>query len=99
LSPEEDEKARTSAQSYWFAVNDEQVIDPTNKSGLLDNEISFLGGLITVNVMVARINEPPLGKDVNVCTEISGSGVTVFAERDIFPNGKYQHECINLLLP
>ena len=48
--------------------------------------MKFLG-VISVSTLIARINEPPLGGDVNLCTEIVANGVIVTAERDIFPGG------------
>jgi hypothetical protein len=63
------------------------VIDPTNKAGLLELEIKFLGGLIKVDTMLGRVNEPPKGKSVNVFTRLNGPDATVVADRDIFPDG------------
>ena len=49
-------------------------------------------GLLKTDTLIARINEPPLGGDVNLYTEIKANGVTVFAERDIFADGElYKH--------
>ena len=45
-------------------------------------------GLLKTDTLIARINEPPLGGDVNLYTEIKANGVTVFAERDIFADGE-----------
>jgi hypothetical protein len=87
LQTEDDEKARNSAKKYFFVVGDDEVIDPTNKAGLLDLEIKFLGGLIKVDTMLGRVNEPPKGKSVNVFTRLNGPDATVVADRDIFPDG------------
>jgi hypothetical protein len=70
-----------------YALNEEQVIDPTNADGTVDLEITFLFGLIKVDTTIARINEPPVGGDVNVFTRIDATGVSVIAERNIF-NGE-----------
>ena len=78
------DKARESAKKYMFAINDEQVIDPTNSAGTLDLELTFLFGLLKVDTMLARINEPPIGGDVNVYTRVDATGVVVIAERNIF---------------
>ena len=67
-----------------YALNEEQVIDPTNADGTVDLEITFLFGLIKVDTTIARINEPPTGGDVNVFTRVDASGVSVVAERNIF---------------
>ena len=89
LSAEEDDKARLSAKKYFFVVNDDEVIDPTNKAGLLDLEISFLAGLVKVDTMLGRVNEPPRDSTVNVFTRLNGPDATVVADRDIFADGAY----------
>ena len=89
LSAEEDDKARQSAKKYFFVVNDDEVIDPTNKAGLLDLEISFLAGLVKVDTMLGRVNEPPRDFSVNVFTRLNGPDATVVADRDIFADGVY----------
>jgi hypothetical protein len=86
---EEDDKARLSAKKYFFVVNDDEVIDPTNKAGLLDLEISFLAGLVKVDTMLGRVNEPPRDSTVNVFTRLNGPDATVVADRDIFADGAY----------
>ena len=86
-STESNDDARKAAQSYFFSVDEEQVLDPTNALGELEDTMKFLG-LISVSTLIARINEPPLGGDVNLCTEIVANGVIVTAERDIFPGGE-----------
>ena len=48
---EEDDKARASARKYFFVSGEEEVIDPTNKAGLLDLELSFFGGLVKVHTL------------------------------------------------
>ena len=90
IKSELDDKARTAAKKYFFVLGDEdgEVIDPTNKSGQLDLEIAFLGGLIKVDTMLARVNEPPKGSTVNVFTRVNGPDAVVVADRDIFPDGK-----------
>ena len=89
LTAEEDDKARLSAKKYFFVVNDDEVIDPTNKAGLLDLEISFLAGLVKVDTMLGRVNEPPRDSTVNVFTRLNGPDATVVADREIFADGKY----------
>ena len=86
---EEDDKARQSAKKYFFVVNDDEVIDPTNKAGLLDLEIAFLAGLVKVDTMLGRVNEPPRDSTVNVFTRLNGPDATVVADRDIFADGVY----------
>lgn len=53
----------------------------------MEIEIQYLFGLVKVNTMMARVNEPPKGSDCNVCTKITGSNVEFIAERDISTNG------------
>lgn len=84
LYKKKDDKARASAQKYMWALTDELVLDPTNKLGILDLELSYLFGLLKVPTTIARINEPPPGKDCNVATSIDGARVIVTADRDIF---------------
>eukprot|EP00596_Hydrurales_sp_CCMP1899_P010110 CAMPEP_0119044252 /NCGR_PEP_ID=MMETSP1177-20130426/29949_1 /TAXON_ID=2985 /ORGANISM="Ochromonas sp, Strain CCMP1899" /LENGTH=566 /DNA_ID=CAMNT_0007014065 /DNA_START=229 /DNA_END=1929 /DNA_ORIENTATION=+ len=84
LASKENDDARKGAQSYMFSVDENLVIDPSNTQGAMENQITFLG-VIKIETMIARINEPPMGGDVNVYTKIFGNGVTVMAERDIFP--------------
>jgi len=79
-----DDNARNKAKKYIWSVIDNKIIDPTNKYGILEMELSYFFGLVKVNTMLARINEPPPQKDVNVYTKITSNGVEVIAERDIF---------------
>ena len=85
---EANDKARKDSQRYLWQLNAETALDPTTKEGILELELPYLFGLYKVNTIIARINEPPVGKDVNVYVKIAGSDVEVFAERDIFANGK-----------
>lgn len=71
----------------WSLPNN-NFLDPTNKDGLLDLELSYFFNLIKVNTILARINEPSVGKDVNVITRVEGSDVIFVTERDISANGK-----------
>ena len=63
------------------------MLDPTNKQGVLEDTIRYLG-LFSADTLMARINEPPLGGDVNLCTAVTASGVSITAERDIFADGE-----------
>lgn len=62
------------------------MLDPTNAKGELDATLPFLG-FLNVDTLMARVNEPPLGGDVNLRTDIVAGGVTVIAERNIFADG------------
>lgn len=70
-------------------MDDDKVLDPTNKQGVLEDSIRYLG-LFSADTLMARINEPPLGGDVNLCTTITANGVSITAERDIFADGERQ---------
>ncbi len=79
-----DDNARSKAKKYIWSVVDNRIIDPTNKYGILEMELSYFFGLVKVNTLLARINEPPPNKDVNVFTKITSNGVEIITERDIF---------------
>lgn len=62
-------------------MDDETAFDPTDTEGKLLPEISYLG-VIKVPTTLARINEPPIGKDCNVYTKVEVDGsVEIVAER------------------
>lgn len=84
LYKKKDDKARALAQKYMWAITEDVVLDPTNKFGILDLELSYLFGMFKVPTTIARINEPPPGKDCNVATNVVGAQVIVTADRDIF---------------
>ena len=66
----------------------EKALDPTDSSGRLPLELSYLFGTAKVSTTLARINEPPVGKDVNVYSrELSDGTVELLAERNIFAGG------------
>jgi hypothetical protein len=71
-----------------WKLDDEIYLDPTNDEGYLDLELKFAFGLYKVSTILARINEPPPGRDINVYTTITGSDVSFIAERDIVVDGK-----------
>jgi hypothetical protein len=85
----------------WRFSDNKSVIDPTNTEGVLDPQCrggnpSLPGSILlfqtlfqwmTVKTTLCRINEPPLGKDVNVVTEedLGRRCVTFLLERDVYP--------------
>jgi hypothetical protein len=70
------------------------VLDPTNKQGVLEDSIRYLG-VYSADTLMARINEPPLGGDVNLCTAITKDGVAITTERDIFADGEGKNRVAN----
>ena len=86
LKSKKDSKAIALAKRYMWALSDDTVLDPTNEDGILDVQLSFLFGLIKADTKIARINEPPEGKDCNVYTRVKGAVVEVITERVIFPS-------------
>lgn len=79
------------------------MLDPTNSRGLVELELNYLFGLKKVGTTLARMNEPPKGSDVNCIVKVSGSTVTITAERNIFSNGmcicsafEYPYDCLIL---
>jgi len=66
----------------WRFTDNKFVIDPTDKTGLLENvcyggssetfgSVFFMENILklTTTTVLARINEPPLGMDCNVCSD------------------------------
>ena len=81
-------KAKNIKNKYLWEIDDSYVLDPTNGTGTLQLELSYMFGLIKVPTTLARINEPPEGQDCNVYSNVSEFGnVEIIAERDIFSNG------------
>ena len=83
----------------WRFSDNAFVIDPTNQVGKVDDVcrggrdglpgsqwlFSYLFSTMAVPTTLCRINEPPLGKDVNVVTDenLEGRFVTFALERDV----------------
>ena len=84
LASKQGEKAKQLAKKYMWALNEDTVLDPTNDAGSLNLEIRYFYGIVKVDTMMARINEPPPRNDCNVYTKVTGTTVEVFAERDLF---------------
>lgn len=83
----------------WRFSDNAFVIDPTNEVGEVESVcVGGRDGLpgsqwlfrnvfqMSVPTALCRINEPPVGKDVNVVTEedLNGRFVTFLLERDVF---------------
>ena len=70
----------------WM-IDDETVLDPTNPQGQLSPSINFFG-VYKVDTLLARINEPSAGQDVNVIvTGFNSADMEIVAERDILKGG------------
>ena len=86
LERKKSDKAREAAKKYMWALNEELVLDPTNANGVLPLELPYFFGLYKADTTLARINEPPLGKDCNAYSRITGEMVEIVTERNIFAN-------------
>ena len=85
---EKSEEAKKRAKKYFWAIDDDNVLDPTNSDGVVELELKHLFGLVKISTTLCRINEPSLGSDCNVYTKISGGNVQLIAERDLFAGGE-----------
>jgi hypothetical protein len=91
--------ARPNCEGYvWRFADNQYIIDPTNSQGLLDeycvggNHGQFGSVFVferllrfSVSTALCRINEPPIGKDVNVATieDLKRRQVVFQVQRDI----------------
>jgi len=98
-------KKYPQCETYIWRFSDSKfVLDPTNAVGELDeacvggspgNPGSFALlstlGLFSVSTLLCRINEPPLGKDVNVVTEedLEKRTVTFMVDRDVYAGEEF----------
>ena len=97
------EKLRNHPQCeryIWRFSDSKFILDPTNRvgeikdvcrggtGGLSDVLFQTLLAGLTVPTALCRINEPPLGRDVNVVTDedLNGRTVTFRLERDVYAN-------------
>ena len=86
IRSKKDDKARNAAKRYMWALSEDTVLDPTNEFGEIDVSLAYLGGLVKADTKIARINEPPQGKDCNVYARMKGPIVEVVTERAIYPD-------------
>ena len=89
FAPEIGDKAFALAQKYSWQISEDKFLDPTDQSGSLGLEISFLFGILKLSTTLARLNEPPQGFDVSSYTRITAERVEVVTEKDIFADGMY----------
>ena len=75
--------------SYCWKLQDgKRVLDPTDRQGRLQDSLGLIDGLELADTLVeplpttlARINEPPIGSDVNVDVEVEGEQVLFVTNR------------------
>lgn len=89
------EEAVVLASRYaWTLADGTSVIDPTLPNGELPETLVALGGLIRKPTLLALVNEPPVGVDVNLVPVITDTSVEfVAAERDIFAGEELWIDC------
>jgi hypothetical protein len=84
LKSKTSDTAREQAKKYMWEVSEDTMLDPTNAAGSLEMEISYLFGIVKIDTMIARVNEPPPRGDCNLRTKLTPEGIEVATERDIF---------------
>ena len=89
LSKKDGEEALLFASRYSWTLANGDVLDPTLPNGALPDVLVALGGLIRKPTLLALINEPPAGVDVNLLPEVTNTEVTFVAERDIFKGEEF----------
>lgn len=95
-----------SCESYIWRFSDSKfVIDPTDEEGNIQgftyggNPSTFgsvwicrnILGFLAKSTVLCRINEPPIGRDVNVCTDedLKSRTVTFRLERDVYQGEEF----------
>lgn len=66
---------------YTWRLANGDILDPTDANGQLPDALLGLGGLIRIPTLLALVNEPPPGVDVNLVAVISDKEVLYTAER------------------
>lgn len=66
---------------YTWRLANGDILDPTDANGQLPDALLGLGGLIRIPTLLALVNEPPPGVDVNLLAVISDKEVLYTAER------------------
>ena len=62
-----------ACQQYVFQTSSGVWLDPTDATGQLSQQPALLGLGWTFDISMAFVNEPPVGRSVNVQTVIDGS--------------------------
>ena len=84
LQRKDSEEAAILASRYTWTLGNGDILDPTLPNGELPEYLFFLGGLIRKPTLLALVNEPPVGVDVNLSAVVSDTGVAYRAERNIY---------------
>lgn len=84
VSTKDSEEAAVRASRYTWTLANSDILDPTLSNGLLPEELLFYGGLLRKSTLLALVNEPRAGYDLNVVAVVSDRDVAYVAERNIF---------------
>jgi len=84
LGRKDSEEAALLARRYTWSLATGDVLDPTLSNGELPDTLIFFGGLLRIPTLLALVNEPRAGMDLNVVAVVSERDVAYVAERDIF---------------
>jgi len=84
VSTKDSEESAVRASRYTWSLANNDILDPTLSNGLLPEELLFYGGLLRKSTLLALVNEPRAGFDLNVVAVVSDKDVAYVAERDIF---------------
>jgi len=71
------------AREYIWRLSNGNVLDPTDSDGTLLDHVPYILPWVKVSTKLSRMNEPSLGRDVNVVTEEDGDSLVMKAEFDI----------------
>jgi hypothetical protein len=94
VARKEGEEAVVLASRYaWTLADGASVLDPTLPSGDLPEVLVALGGLIRKPTLLALVNEPPVGVDVNLLPTVTAESVAFVAERDIYQGEELWIDC------
>lgn len=84
LQRKDSEEAAIFASRYTWTLGNGDILDPTLANGQLPERLYFLGGLIRLPTLLALVNEPPVGVDVNLSAVVTDTDVAYKAERNIY---------------
>ena len=77
------EEAIKLAARYAWTLTNGDILDPTDEYGRLPDELLFLGGIKKCPTVLALVNEPLPGGDVNLVAKVTDKDVIFVTERDI----------------
>ncbi|GAB5030928.1 Hypothetical protein NocV09_00402030 [Nannochloropsis oceanica] len=84
VSTKDSEEAAVRASRYTWTLANTDILDPTLSNGQLPEELLFYGGLLRKSTLLALVNEPRAGYDLNVVAVVSDRDVAYVAERNIY---------------